>query len=163
MRKVLSLVLLLALLLSLTACSFPFGSRNSTEPKVFSRDGFSITLPGNSLDLSFSKDPTEDPYLIMAGDIAIAAKILNSGDTDSMSLEEYTKKIIEVNGYDSVPEERDGLWTFTFEEEGGTFLAVILKTETCFWLVTATCDIEDYSELQDTMWQYLTTVQVSDY
>lgn len=162
MKKVLALGLLLALLLSLAACSFPFGNRNSTEPKVFSRDGFSITLPANSVDFSFTKDPAEDPYIFMAGDVAIAARVLDRGDASGITLEEYTKKIIELNGYDSVPVEKDGLWTFTFEEEGGTFLTIILKADSCFWLVTASCDIEDYSSLKDTMWQYLTTVQVSD-
>ena len=150
-------VLILALCLLILA-----GCGQDVRDKVFSRSGFSITLPQNAKDTSFSDEAIEIPYLFMADDVIITAMEINKADFPDLSLAEFGELLISANGFDAALEQKDGLFTYTYHDEGDTMVNIVLETDARFWFVSATCDEEDYAKLKPTMWKYLQSVTVCD-
>ena len=163
MRKVLALILILAVVLSLSACFGPIGAREKKEDVTFKRNGFSVTLPAGAKDTSIEEEATEIPYLFMADDIIITAMELKKDDFLGLSLEEFAQLLISANGFDTTLTQKDGLFAYTYVDDGDTMMSIVLETEDRFWFVSATCEERIFEKLQDTMWEYLQTVQVSDY
>lgn len=169
MKKLVSLLLALCLLLGLTGCGAAKEVLDEvitevTKDTLHQKSGFSITLPAYAVDTSKESSAVKEPYLFVVGDIFLCAMELYKEEIGyDMTAEEYAQLLVDTNNYPGGVSVKDGLPTFTFtsEEDGLRYLCVTAVTDNSFWFINASCDIENFEKNRDTMWTYLCSAQVS--
>ena len=79
------------------------------------------------------------------------------------NLEEYAYDLIEANGMDCTVEYRDGIPTFVFDSADGEFTYQIAAFEgtDAYWAIQGYSFADTFSQVDDTLWQYLSSAVVS--
>lgn len=156
MRKL--LVLLLVFSLCLTGCS------SKTETAAHTYEDLTIQIPtdyieltgeefADSLDFIFGKDPIAINGL-REEKATFAAYGLE------LDLQRYGELIRLSNNVSGDLTQRDGIWTFSYESGGFTYVVTLWETETAFWTVQAYCPNENYGSVKDDMWEILRSITV---
>ena len=168
MKKILSVVLALTMLLSFASC---FGSEKATEgeSKKFTAEGMTITLTD-----SFKKTEQEG-YTVCysAKDVLVVALkeefTLQEG-FENLSIIEYAD-LVYANNASKNPSDitsEDGLtimeYTFFNEEYDQTYeyLSVMYKSSDAFWLVQFSCVEDDYDDNRDSFIKWAKSVEFAD-
>ena len=184
MKKILALILVLSLSLGLLCgCSQlkeirkMFGDVMGEASNMFGevmdevkkdtqihKEGFSITMPAYTVDTSKDATAVDNPYVLTAGTIAVyALEQPKESFGRLLSLKEYAQLLIDSNQYDAKLEEKDGLYTFSYEdkEKALTFLCIAKETDNAFWYIASACLTEMLDTSKEAMWSYLTSAEVT--
>lgn len=82
---------------------------------------------------------------------------------DETDLEGYANLIAELYELDTVPTQKDGIWTLTYSDASSgdsfTYVSAFYETEADFWNVQAYCLTEDYDKYGDDLWDYITDIE----
>lgn len=162
-----SVLVLIGTLLT-TGCSVRF-SIFSSAPKEYSKNGITLTLPGN-----FSETEAEGyDYALESRDVAVMVLKERFSDYEAlgvsvsdMTLFDYAGLIITANGLpESTPiSTADGLTSFTYEREvdGDEFYyySVAYKGSDAFWIVQFVCIAKDKNDKQSDFAEYAKSVVV---
>ncbi len=165
MKKVLSAVLIICLLLSLCGCSQKAYESKAAE---FSSNGITITLT------KAFEEKNNDGYTVCYDSEDSAVFILKESyslkpEFKDMTLEKYAESIYEKNsGKNPTPiTQNDGLTYIEYEfsnGEGGAsfkYFVAMYKGVDAFWLVQFVCDVDIYSEYFPHFVKWAKTVNVS--
>ena len=157
MRK--HFVLLLALLLCITLLS-GCSAKETTAPHSFG--DLTLRLPVEFLDLSDASYAAEYDFLFGMDPVIISGlrdekALLASFDLD---IQRYGQLVIEINGLSCDLTQKDGIWNFTYEAEGYTYVVTLQETKDAFWTVQAYCPTESYPQVNSQMWEILKSVTV---
>ena len=156
MRKRILALLLCIVLLASAGCS--------AQPKDFSKEGLTITL---TEDFKEQNDKSYTAYYL-SDTVAVYAlreefELFEGGDVE-VDLPYYMDLVIEANGLDSKPQEKNDLLYFVFEKEvkdnDFTYYAFVYEGSDAFWLVQFCCETKNAEKLEDTIFQYAKSVKV---
>lgn len=165
MKKLTSLLLTLCLVLGLTGCgSKERAVEEAEQEKLVKKTGFSITLPSNVEDTSANETAEAMPFILTVDDIVITAwEEYKTTYGYEMTAEEYANVLIDTNKFDSTVEIKEGIPTFTFQQDAEkmTYLCITQVTDSSYWYINAACNSKDFQKQQDTMWKYLRSVKTS--
>ena len=82
---------------------------------------------------------------------------------DETDLEGYANLIAELYELDTVPTQKDGIWTLTYSDDTSgdsfTYISAFYETEADFWNVQAYCLTKDYDKYGDDLWEYITNIE----
>lgn len=78
----------------------------------------------------------------------------------SLDLQRYGELIMLSNNVSSTLEQQDGIWTFTYDAGGFTYMVTLQETADAFWTVQAYCPKEEYGSAKGEMWEILSSVTV---
>ena len=78
----------------------------------------------------------------------------------ALDLETYGNLLRSSNNVTDELAQKDGIWTFTYEASGYTYVVTLWETQDAFWTVQAYCPSEDYNSVKDKMWELLSSVTV---
>ena len=151
-------VLILVLSLCMTGCGVKEASVSH------SIEDLTIRLPAGYMDLSDETYAAELNFLF--GKDPIAVNGLREEKTTfadyglNMDLEGYGRFIILANQVDATLEQKDGIYTFSYESSGFTYVVTVWQTEDAFWTVQAYCPSESYGKAKSEMWRILRSVKV---
>ena len=150
------LALILCVLLLCTGCS--------AKAKDFTKEGLTLTL---TEDFKEQTDNTYTAYYL-SDTVAVYAlreefELFEGGDVE-VDLPYYMDLVIETNGLDSEPQEKDGLIYFVFEKKVNsndfTYYAFAYEGSDAFWLVQFCCETKNVQKLESTIFQYAKSVKV---
>ena len=157
MRK--HFVLLLALVLCiglLSGCS----AKETSAPH--SHEDLTIRLPLEFLDLSDAAYAAQYNFMYGMEPITVSglrdAKTMFSGF--DLNLQQYALLVLELNGLDCSLSQTDGIWNFTYEADGYTYMVALYETREAFWTVQAYCPTDSFSQVSSQMWEILKSVTV---
>ena len=166
MRKI--LVVLLACIL-LCGCSVD-NILDKLPEKTYEHGDVSITLPNSFMDYS-SQDMAEGKdFLFANSEMGIAGVREDKKELyeafGEMDAEGYANLIAELYELDASAAEKDGHWSFTYEQEIDgemwTYLCVFHETSTDYWNVQVYCKTSVFEDNEDTMWKYGTSVKFAE-
>lgn len=162
MKKLFALVLALCLLCAVTAC----GEKAASVTHNF--DGLTITLPEDFINLS--DEDFAQGLLFCFGRDPIAINGLKEEKATfqayglDLTLEQYATFMMKSNNVSGTLEEKDGIYTFTYEAANDgisyTYVVTARESEAAFWTVQSYCPTDDYHKVKNEMWKYLTSVTV---
>ena len=156
MRKL--ILLLLALSLCLTACG------EKTETASHSYEDLTIQIPTDYIELT-GEDFAEGLDFVFGCD-PIALNGLREEKATfaayglAMDLQRYGELIRLSNNVSGDITQRDGIWTFSYESGGFTYVVTLWETQDAFWTVQAYCPTKNFSEVQKDIWTILSSVTV---
>ena len=155
MRK--HFVLLLVLVLCITLLS-GCGAKERSAPHVY--EDLTIRLPITFLDLSDTTYGAEYDFLWGMEPITVSGLRDDKSlfEAYNLNLEGYGMLVMVVNGLECTLSQTDGIWNFSYEADGYTYLVTLRETEKAFWTVQAYCPTEDYPQEKDQMWEILRSV-----
>ena len=158
MKKLLSLVLVLVLLVALVSCG-------KAQPKTFTSSGMSITLTS-----AFKENPQEG-YTTCYDSAKVAVFVLKESfsiqpGVENLTLDEYAALVRQSNASKSPSEitTQDGIYsmeyTFLNESENQTYsyYCTMFKSSDAFWLVQFACKEGDYASYKETFLNWAKTI-----
>lgn len=77
-----------------------------------------------------------------------------------LDLEDYGNLLRKANNVQGELKRTDGIWNFSYDAKGFTYVVTLWETEEAFWTVQSYCPTENYSEVKDQMWKILSSVTV---
>lgn len=151
---------LLVTLLVLSLCLAGCGHEIAAPSYAF--DDLSIQIPEDYINLSdesfaeglsfvFGKDP-----IALNGMREEKATFAAYGL--EMDLQSYGDLLIKGNNVRAELVQTDGIWNFTYEAGGFTYVVTLWETDAAFWTVQAYCPTENYSKVKADMWEILSSV-----
>ncbi len=150
MKRLLACVLIGLLLL--TGCT-----------NAHSRAGLTLSLPKDFEDLSGAA--YAQGLTLLYGNETMAVLGIREGKAPladrNLTLEDYARLVLEVNGIDAPVEQSGGYYCFTYEAQTEqvqcTYLSVVLEDSENFWTLQAYCPSADFAENRESMWKILTS------
>ena len=126
-------------------------------------EDLSFTLPAGFENRTTEAYAADFDFLYDDGTVAISGiretKQALSTYFGELTAERYARLVIELNGVECEPVQKDGLWCFTYQAVSGgtpmTYLCAIYEAENSFWQVQAYCATADFVAQQDTMWELI--------
>ena len=151
-------VLLLVLSLFLTGCS-------TKEASVsHSIEDLTIRIPAGYIDLTGEDFAADLSFVFGKDPIALNGLREEKATFEAYGLDldvqSYGKFVILANNVSATLEQKDGIYTFSYESGGFTYIVTVWETETAFWTVQAYCPNENYGKAKDEMWHILRSVKV---
>ena len=155
----------IALLLALVLCAGVLpgcGEKEEAVPHTY--EDLTISLPADFIDLS-GEDFAQDLTFIQGLDPIAVNGLREEKATFAaygleLDLQRYGQLVLLSNNVSGKLEQKDGIWTFSYEAGGYTYLVTLWETEEAFWTVQAYCPVDDYSKVQKDMWEILSSVSV---
>lgn len=155
-RRIFALILLLLTVL-FTGCS--------VQHWIY--EDLSFTLPADFENRSAESYAADFDFLYDDGTVAISGiretRRALSAYFGDLSGEEYARLVIALNGIESEPVQKSGLWCFTYEAvSGGTpmsYLCAIYEAEESFWQVQAYCASADFADREASMWELISSMK----
>lgn len=158
MKKLLSLVLVLVLLVALVSCG-------KAQPKTFTSSGISITLT------SAFKENTQAGYTVCYESSKVAVFVLKESfsiqpGVENLTLDEYAALVRQSNASKSPTEitKQDGFCTMEYnflnenENQTYSYYCTMFKGPDAFWLVQFACKEGDYASYKDIFADWAKTV-----
>lgn len=170
MKKALSILMVVCLMVSLCACDFLEDVADSAmnmeaEAKIFDFEGISIELTTDFLRLDF----IDDDYEFIVGDEVLTVmgiKTLYEGtDLEDLTVLEFADNFRSLMEADNPTEitEMDGIPTMQYtgsDSEGEVTCAVMYyKASDCFWVVCFATSTEDFDGMYGDICRYAKTVK----
>lgn len=135
----------------------------AVEDQTVTVDGLTITIPGDYVDCG--KEDYAAGYTMVYGSTDGAVMALKESRSvfaeyglENMTVEEYVQLLKEGYQLNLVTEESNGAITFTFENQGNTYLAAAYASEDAFWLIQAGCPTGDFKSQEETFRNILNSV-----
>lgn len=159
MKRTLTLLLVLVLCIGvLSGC----GTQEAAVSHTY--EDLTISLPADFIDLS-DEDFAEGLDFVYGLDpIAVNGLREKKATFEAygleLDLESYGKFVIKANNISGTLEQKDGIWTFTYESGDYTYVVTLWETEKAYWTVQAYCPTENYSKVKKDMWEILSSVTV---
>ena len=154
-------VLLLALVLCIGLLS-GCGAKETSAPHAF--EDLTIRLPLEFLDLSDASYAAGYDFVYGMEQVTVSGlrdeKVLFESHSMDLTLELYGQLVMELNGLNRELTQKDGIWHFTYEAGGYTYVVSLWETKDAFWTVQAYCPTESYGKACDQMWQILKSITV---
>ena len=151
-------VLILVISLCLTGCGVKEASVSHSIKDL------TIRLPAGYLDLSNEVYAADLDFLFGKDPIALSGLREEKNTFASygldLDLESYGSFIMLSNNVSASLEQKDGIYTFSYESSGFTYIVTLWETEDAFWAVQAYCPSENYQKAKDEMWRILRSVKV---
>ena len=148
--------LMLAVLLLLSGCS---------STRKFTTEGLTLTLPKAFQDLSREHYGENATFFYGYGDRFLLGVKEDKDEIykhyPNISLLEFGTVVIQAHGLSCKLTQKDGFYCFRYTSNGITYLAIVLESDDAFWTVQAYCPEEKFTEVQDSLWTYLTTARFS--
>lgn len=136
------------------------------EDQVVTVQELTITVPGDYIDCSMEDYAAS--YTMVYGSktgAVMALKELRSTfaeyGMENMSVMEYAELLKEGYQLDTALVESNGMVSFTFENQGNTYLAGAFATEDAFWLIQAGCPSGNFNSQKETLQKILNSVTFS--
>ena len=142
MKKLFALLLVFSLLL--TGCG-------ETETASHSYEDLTIQIPTDYIELTGEDFAAGLNFVFGKDPIAV-----NGLREEKATFEAYGL----ANNVSAAIAEKDGIYTFSYESSGFTYVVTVWETETAFWTVQAYCPTENYGSVKDDMWKILSSVTV---
>ena len=159
MRKLILLLLVCSLCLALAAC----GSGDAT-PVSHTFDDLTIQIPQNFIDLSDGDFAQGLDFVFGLDPIAVNGlreeKAVFEAYGLTLDLEAYGNLLRASNNVTDTLAKKDGIWTFTYEANGYTYVVTLWENQDAFWTVQAYCPSKNYGSVKDKMWELLSSVTV---
>ena len=163
MKKCISVMITLILLLGLCACG-----QEKVATVAHTYDDLTISLPENFIDLSEEAYASGLSFLQGLDPIAVNGireeKAIFAEYGLEMDLARYAKLVTMSNNLGVQPVEKDGVLTFSYEATTDgvsyTYVVTVWETDDAFWTVQTYCPTADYSKVQSQLWEILTSVKV---
>ena len=156
MKKLFALLLVFSLFL--TGCS-------TKEASVsHSIEDLTIRIPAGYIELT-GEDFAEGLAFVFGKDpIAINGLREEKATFEAyglnLDLQSYAKFVILANNVSATLEQKDNIYTFSYESSGFTYVVTLHETADAFWTVQAYCPTENYGKAKDEMWNILRSVKV---
>ena len=159
MKRSISLLLIFLLCIGLLA-----GCKEDTAAISYQFEDLTIQIPEDYINLS-EEDIAEGLVFVFGQDpIAINGlreeKALFEAYGLDLDLQTYANLICKSNNLASAPEQKNGIWTFTYESGELTYVVTLWETEDAYWMVQAYCPTTDYSNVKNAIWDILSSVTV---
>ena len=183
MKKLIALVLALAMCLCFTGCGESLSQmgqimgdamdsvQRPNQEKTFTKGGVTMTLTTSFLDFTETDKNTADYTFVYASD-SIGLLCVEEdkqqlfSQFDEMDLQGYALLIAQLYSLDTEPEQRDGLWTFTYEntveEQAYTYRCTFFETDGSFWNIQSYTNTADFAANDAVMWKYVTSATFSE-
>ena len=104
-------------------------------------------------------------YLVEGSTIALLGdeKTFFELSYEYSTAEEYAQAMIDTNYLSTTWEYRDDIVTYTYDSTDGdfTYMAIVLEDESALWLIQGYTFAEDFPALEDTIWDYLSRIQLN--
>jgi len=156
MRKL--ILLLLAFSLCLAAC----GAEETTVPHTF--DDLTLQIPQDFIDLSDEDFAKGLDFVFGLDPIAVNGLREEKATFEAyglvLDLQTYGNLLRASNNVTDDLAQKDGIWTFTYEASGYTYVVTLWETQEAFWTVQAYCPSKNYGSVKDKMWELLSSVTV---
>ena len=156
MRKLIPLLLALSLFLS--------GCGHEPAAPSYAFDDLSIQIPEDYINLSDEDFAADLAFVFGKDPIALNGlreeKTLFEAYGLELDLQRYADLIRMSNNVSAEVTQRDGIWTFSYESGGFTYVVTLWETEDAFWTVQAYCPNENYGKVKDDIWEILSSVTV---
>ena len=153
---------LVLLLVVLSLCLAACGTDVATVSHTY--EDLTIEIPETYIDLS-DEDFAEGLDFVFGLD-PIAVNGLREPKATfeayglEMDIERYGSLLLKANNVSGRMEQKDGIWTASYESGDFTYVVTLWETEEAYWTVQAYCPTEDFSASQKAMWQILSSVTV---
>ena len=152
------ILLLLILCLTFTGCA-----AEPADP-VHTFDDLSIQIPTGYINLSSEEFAADLNFVFGLDPIAVNGlreeKATFQAYGLNLDLESYCNFVILANNVSATLEQKDGIYTFSYESGEFTYIATIWETEDAFWTVQAYCPTKNYAKAKKDMWNILRSVTV---
>ena len=159
MKKLVSLILATVLLFAFASCA-------AAQPRDFSSQGMTITLPGTF------KENTQAGYTVCYDSAKVAVFVLKEAfsmqpGAENLTLDEYAELVRQSNASKSPSAitKQDGFhsmeYNFLNENENQTYsyYCAMFKAADAFWLIQFACKEGDYDSYKDTFADWAKTVK----
>lgn len=131
---------------------------------------YTIDLPDDFLDYSNTTLGSSYGFMYMNDEIGVIGIQENKEELflyfDEMDIQGYADLIAELYELENPAQQKDGFWTVSYTDDstgvGYTYVGVFYETETDFWHVQAYCLTEQYEQLGDDIWSYITSVEFAE-
>ena len=140
------------------------------EPTEAGQTLITLDLPEEFED--YSEEDVGAGYSCIYGTEEIMIVVLQENKEElyayfgELDLEGYADLIAELYGDGNTAEEKDGFWNLVYTDDSTgvsyTYDAAFYETEADFWFVQAFCLTEQYEELADDIWQYITSAEFAE-
>lgn len=153
------------LLLVFVLCFCVFSGCSDKEQWVtHTYEDLTVSLPADFIDLSNADFATDLTFLYGLEPICVNGlreeKAAFAAHGLELTLQQYGELILLSNNVERLLQQRDGIWTFSYEAAGYTYVVTLWETEGAFWTVQAYCPTTDYGDVEDQMWKILCSVTV---
>lgn len=126
-----------------------------------------VDLPSDFLNYTGTDLADEYAFLYVNDEIGVLGVQENKEELfayfDETDLEGYANLIAELYELDTVPTQKDGIWTLTYSDASSgnsfTYVSAFYETEADFWNVQAYCMTKDYDKYSDDLWNYITNIE----
>ena len=156
MRKL--ILLLLVCSLCLAAC----GAEETTAPHAY--EDLTIRIPTDYMELSDEEFAQGLSFVFGKDPIAVNGMQEEKATFEAYGLEidlqRYGDLLMKSNNVRGSLEQKDSIWTFSYESSGFTYVVTLWETEEAFWTVQAYCPTENYNKASKEMWKILSSVTV---
>ncbi len=156
MRKL--ILLLLVFSLCLAACS----AEETTAPHAY--EDLTIRIPTDYMELSDEEFAQGLSFVFGKDPIAVNGMREEKATFEAYGLEidlqRYGDLLMKSNNVRGSLEQKDGIWTFSYESGDFTYVVTLWETDDAFWTVQAYCPTENYSKADKEMWKILSSVTV---
>ena len=162
MKKFFSLLLIAAILVSMTSCM-------TATPKDFTYQGMTVTLTNRFKEMQY------EGYTVCYGSPDVMVIVLKESFSlqaglDQMTLDEYAKLVHQANASKSPSEitKHEGFqsmeYDFLNEKENKTYsyFSTMFKGTDAFWLIQFACLEKDYEANKDTFLTYANSIKFSN-
>lgn len=152
----------IALLITLSLCLAACGAEEATAAHTY--EDLTIQIPVDFMELT-GEDFAEGLDFVFGLD-PIAINGIREEKTTfeayglELDLQRYGQLILLSNNITGALEQKDGIWIFSYESGGYTYLVTVWETEEAFWTVQAYCPAAQFAEAEKDMWQILSSVTV---
>lgn len=167
MFKKMTIILLVCVLL----CGCSMGDIEDKLPKkTYTQGDVSIELPTTFKNYSSQNMAEGKDFLFANNEIGITgvkeSKEVIYETFEVKDLEGYANLIAEVYELDTTASKIKGYWSFTYEQEVDgkdyTYLCVFHETSSDYWNIQAYCETSEFEEMEDTLWDYATEIEIAD-
>ena len=167
MLKKIACILLICLLLC--GCSTK-DIKDLIPEKTYSQGDVSISLPSTFKNYSNQDMAEGKDFLFADSDTGIVGTKESKNELydmfGEMDAKGYAELLAELYELDTSVSKKHGHWSFTYEQEVDsvkyTYVAAIHETTAYYWNIQAYCKTSDFEENEDTLWDYLTEIEIAD-
>lgn len=156
MKKLLATLLILSLCLS--------GCGHEIAAPSYAFDDLSIQIPADFINLSEESFAEGLSFVFGKDPIAINGmreeKATFAAYGLDVDLQGYGDLLIKGNNVRAELVQTNGIWNFSYESGGFTYVVTLWETADAFWTVQAYCPTENYSKVKADMWEILSSVTV---